>query len=85
MQLIVDIDEEDYHKVRDGRCPVSVMHKALYHAMPLTWSMQVMANKVARAENALRELRNEFSELVGDYNIQEIYDKIDDKTWEMMK
>ena len=35
MQILIEISEEEYHKVKDGRCPVSVMRDAIKNGTPL--------------------------------------------------
>ena len=35
MKLVIEISEEDYRKVEDGRCPVSVMRDAIRNGTPL--------------------------------------------------
>ena len=35
MQILIEISEENYHKVEDGRCPVSVMRDAIRNGKPL--------------------------------------------------
>ena len=35
MQILIEISEENYRKVEDGRCPVSVMRDAIRNGKPL--------------------------------------------------
>ena len=35
MKLVIDIQEEDYRKVQDGRASVSMMRKAIINGTPL--------------------------------------------------
>ena len=35
MQIVIDIPEEDYQKVIDGRCPVAIMRDAIRNGTPL--------------------------------------------------
>jgi hypothetical protein len=36
MQIVIDISEDDYRKVQDGRASVSMMRKAIRNGTPLT-------------------------------------------------
>lgn len=35
MQIVIDIDDDDYRKVQDGRASVSIMRKAIKNGTPL--------------------------------------------------
>ena len=35
MQIVINIDEENYEKNKYGRCPVTVMRKAIRNGIPL--------------------------------------------------
>ena len=35
MQIVIDISEDDYRKVQDGRASVSIMRKAIRNGTPL--------------------------------------------------
>ena len=35
MQILIELSEENYRKVEDGRCPVSVMRDAIRNGKPL--------------------------------------------------
>ena len=35
MQIVINISEEDYHKVKDGRASVSMMRNAIRNGTPL--------------------------------------------------
>lgn len=35
MQIIIDISEDDYRKVQDGRASISMMREAIRNGMPL--------------------------------------------------
>jgi hypothetical protein len=47
MQIVIDISEDDYRKVQDGRASVSMMQKAIRNGTPLT-------EKLAKAKSEIR-------------------------------
>ena len=45
-ELVIKIDDEEYHKIKQGRGSVKVMEEVIKKAMPLPWSMQVLKEQI---------------------------------------
>lgn len=45
-ELIIKIDDEEYHKIKQGRGSVKVMEEVIKKAMPLPWAMQVLKEQI---------------------------------------
>ena len=46
MQIVIDISEDDYRKVQDGRASVSMMRKTIINGIPLDIPTTIEVDKV---------------------------------------
>ena len=64
MQIMIDISEDDYRKVQDGRASVSMMRKAIRNGVPLPkghgklGDLDIILNKAMKHRKNYMEAEN---------------------------